>query len=237
MLNAMRISKSFKNCDRPVLDGVDLTVEDGASVAIMGPSGSGKSTLLYCLSGILRVDAGDVLFNETSLVRCPQRELEALRRSEFGFVFQAYNLVDALSALQNVMLPSLFGGARLGKESATRALSQVGLSGFERRFPAEMSGGQAQRVAIARALAVRREVVFADEPTGALDQSAGREVLECLGKIHDAGTTLVIVTHDPSVAASADRVLFLFDGQIVAEARGASSMEISMKLSELECRP
>lgn len=217
-----------------VLDDISVTFDEASMTAIMGPSGSGKTTLLYCLSGMLRPTTGRVLYGEIDIATQPQRKLDDLRRTAFGFVFQAYNLIDALTAVQNVRLPSMFGARAVPRTDAIDALAQVGLSGFEDRYPAELSGGQCQRVAIARALAVRRNVLFADEPTGALDSTARREVLQHLTALPALGTSVVMVTHDPTVAAAASRVLFLYDGRIVDSLQNADAREIARRLADLE---
>jgi putative ABC transport system ATP-binding protein len=219
---------------RLVLDGVTVGFDEGSMTAITGPSGSGKTILLYCLSGMLRPTAGRVLYRGVDIATQPQRTLDELRRTSFGFVFQAYNLIEALTAVQNVRLPSMFGARAVSRTDAIDALAQVGLSGFEDRYPAELSGGQCQRVAIARALAVRRNVLFADEPTGALDSTARREVLQHLTALPALGTSVVMVTHDPTAAAAASRVLFLYDGRIVDSLQNADAREIARRLADLE---
>jgi putative ABC transport system ATP-binding protein len=175
MLTATGLGHTFSNgrVETLALDGVSCAFEPGSFTAIMGPSGSGKSTLLYCLAGLIRASAGSVAFDATELTTAKQRQLDLLRRDEFGFIFQSFNLIDALTALQNVTLPSLFGGPAIPREQAVNALANVGLSEKVKSYPAELSGGQQQRVAIARALAQTRRVIFADEPTGALDRKSG----------------------------------------------------------------
>lgn len=233
VLQTIDLTKRFDE-RRKVLDNVSVSFEKGHITAVMGPSGSGKTTLLYCLSGMFRPTSGQVLFGDLELSAMKPRKLDLLRRKTFGFIFQQYNLIDALNAIQNVRLPSLFGGQRISEGEAKEALDRVGLSGLENYRPGELSGGQCQRVAIARALAVRRQVVFADEPTGALDSAARREVLQYVTELPASGTTVVMVTHDPSVAVCASRVLFLYDGAIVDELVGADHRAISAKLADLE---
>ncbi|WP_213014378.1 ABC transporter ATP-binding protein [Plantibacter sp. CFBP 8775] len=216
------------------LDGVSCAFEPGSFTAIMGPSGSGKSTLLYCLAGLIRASAGSVTFDATELTTAKQRQLDLLRRDEFGFIFQSFNLIDALTALQNVTLPSLFGGAAIPREQAVNALANVGLSEKVKSYPAELSGGQQQRVAIARALAQTRRVIFADEPTGALDRKSGFLVMDQLRRFRDVGTSVVMVTHDPQIAAYADRVLFLVDGRLVDTMDAPTAEAVSSRMTGLE---
>jgi putative ABC transport system ATP-binding protein len=203
------------------LAGVDLDL-DPESVAIMGPSGSGKSSLLHCLAGIVRPTTGSVLLDATDLTTLPDRQRTALRRTAFGFVFQSGQLLAELPADENVALPLMLGGTPV-REAVARArewLGRLGLAGLEQRRPGELSGGQAQRVAVARALVVQPRVVFADEPTGALDQRTGREVLDVLVEaVGRAGAALVVVTHDPAVARTCARTLVMADGRIVAAHR------------------
>lgn len=218
---------------QPILRGVDLSLEAGTMTAIMGPSGSGKSTLLNCLAGLLRPTGGRVCFEGVDLVRAPARELDRLRRTDFGFVFQSYNLIEALNAEQNVLLPTLFTRLPLTSRDARRALADVDLDGLEHRHPDQLSGGQRQRVAIARAMAVRRKVLFADEPTGALDTDAGAAVMDDLVRLSESGTAVVVVTHDPVVAAYASEVVFLRDGRVVDTAAGATAAELALRIASL----
>lgn len=218
---------------QPILRGIDLAVEAGTMTAIMGPSGSGKSTLLNCLAGLVRPTGGRVCFEETDLVQAPARELDRLRRTDFGFVFQSYNLIEALNAEQNVLLPTLFTRLPLDRQDARRALVDVNLAGLERRYPDQLSGGQRQRVAIARAMAVRRKVLFADEPTGALDTDSGAAVMDDLARLPETGTSVLVVTHDPVVAAYASRVLFLRDGLVVDTVTGASAGDLATRIASL----
>ncbi|MEU1511337.1 ABC transporter ATP-binding protein [Streptomyces sp. NPDC005811] len=199
------------------LAGVDVEVGERDSLAIMGPSGSGKSTLLHTLAGIVRPDGGQVLLRGARIDRLGENRLSALRRSRFGFVFQFGQLLPELPAEENVALPLMLEGVPRGKavERARRWFAPLGLDGLERRRPGQLSGGQAQRVAIARALAVEPDVVFADEPTGALDQRTSAEVVRLLTSVtREQGAALVMVTHDADVAAHCDRVLQVRDGRI-----------------------
>ena len=200
------------------LDDVSLDFERGTFTAVMGPSGSGKTTLLQLAAGLDKPTRGEVHLGDRSLGELRERALARLRRERIGFVFQSFNLLAALTAEQNVALPSRLAGRRLRRGAVRDTLHSVGLGERARHRPAELSGGQQQRVAIARALVGEPDVVFADEPTGALDTRAGREVLALLRTTVDAGgRTLVMVTHDPSAAAWADRVVFMADGRLAGE--------------------
>lgn len=199
------------------LAGVDIAIRPGEVVAIVGPSGSGKTTLLHVLAGILPADEGVVLLDGTRIDQYGETQRSKLRRSEFGFVFQAGMLVGELTAEENAALPMLLSGASRPKamRAAREWLARLGLSGLEGRRPGELSGGQAQRVAIARALAHQPRVIFADEPTGALDTRTGAETIGALlGAAKQSGAAVVIVTHDPTVAERAERVVEIRDGLI-----------------------
>ncbi|MDX3783835.1 ABC transporter ATP-binding protein [Streptomyces europaeiscabiei] len=199
------------------LAGVDVAVAERESLAIMGPSGSGKSTLLHTLAGIIRPDDGQVLLRGERIDHWGENKLSALRRKRFGFVFQFGQLLPELPAEENVALPLMLEGVprRRAVQRARRWFAPLGLAGLEHRRPGQLSGGQAQRVAIARALAVEPDVVFADEPTGALDRSTGEEVVRLLTSVtRDQGASLVMVTHDAEVAAHCDRVLRVRDGLV-----------------------
>lgn len=202
------------------LGGVSLTIGSGESVAIMGPSGSGKSTLLHCLSGILVPDEGSVSLGSERLSAMPDSRRSRLRRERFGFVFQDGQLIGELPARENVALPLLLGGVSR-REALRRAdewLGRLGLAGMESRRPGELSGGQAQRVAVARALVHDPAVVFADEPTGALDQATGHEVMQVLtATARMSGATLVVVTHDEHVARWCGRVIEIRDALVHAD--------------------
>lgn len=198
------------------LDGVTLGVPRGRFTAVMGPSGSGKSTLMHCMAGLDTLTSGSMLFGQTELSGLGDRQLTRLRRDRVGFVFQAYNLVPMLTALENIRLPLDIAGRRVDPEWLERVVTTVGLGDRLRHRPAELSGGQQQRVACARALVSRPEIVFADEPTGNLDSRAGTEILRFLGdSVRDMGQTVVMVTHDPATASHADIVVFLADGRVV----------------------
>lgn len=201
--------------------GIDLEVPQGETLAVMGPSGCGKSTLLYLLSGLERPTAGEVWLAGSRIDRLSERELAHIRCHEVGFVFQAFHLMDELTAQENVELPVLLA-RHSPKEARRRArdlLEQVGLADRADHLPSALSGGQCQRVAIARALANKPEIVFADEPTGNLDSAATLEVLRVFEQLHDGGLTLVVVTHDERIAATADRLIAMRDGVFVDETR------------------
>jgi putative ABC transport system ATP-binding protein len=216
------------------LDGVTLALERGTFTAVMGPSGSGKSTLLQLAAGLDRPTSGRVRLDERDLADMNDRALARLRREHLGFVFQSFNLLAALTAEQNVALPSRLAGRRLPRRVVRDALDRVGLGDRARRRPAQLSGGQQQRVAIARALVGEPEVVFADEPTGALDTRSGRAVLELLRETVDDGErALVMVTHDPSAAAWADRVVFMADGRLAGELIAPNAEQVAERLTEL----
>ncbi|WP_423922700.1 ABC transporter ATP-binding protein [Frigoribacterium sp. 2-23] len=216
------------------LDGVTLDLAAGSFTAVMGPSGSGKSTLLNCAAGLDTPTSGRIAIGDTELVGLSPDQLTRFRRDRIGFIFQSYNLVDHLTVTENVRLPLLLGGARPDPAWERYLLEAVGLTGMERRLPRELSGGQAQRAAIARALIARPAVVFADEPTGALDSRTGAQVLSVLRTTaQELGQTVVLVTHDAAVAAAADEVVFLQDGRLAGRVRGASVDEIALRISEL----
>lgn len=203
----------------PALRGASVTVAAGEILAVMGPSGSGKSTLLHCLAGILTPDSGEIQVGGRRIDTLGETERSMLRREHFGFVFQFGQLVPELTAEENVALPLLLGGVRRGPAS-TRArewFARLGLDGLEGRRSGELSGGQAQRVALARALVTSPRILFADEPTGSLDSLAGEQVMELLsGAAREHGTTVVLVTHDPRVAAYADREVVVRDGRVTS---------------------
>jgi len=215
-LEALR--KTYGTGDNAVvaLRGVTLDFPPGSFTAVMGPSGSGKSTLLQCAAGLDRPSGGRVVVAGTDLAGLDETALTLLRRDRIGFVFQSFNLLPSLTAAQNVALPLRLAGVRPDRAVVAAALEQVGLAGRARHRPGELSGGQQQRVAIARALVTRPAVLFADEPTGALDTVTSRDLLRTLRGLVDAGglATIVMVTHDPVVAAYAHRVVFLADGRV-----------------------
>ncbi|MCJ0870811.1 ABC transporter ATP-binding protein [Streptomyces sp. AP-93] len=219
------------------LRGIDLALPRGSFTAVMGPSGSGKSTFLQCAAGLDLPTEGSVRLGGTEITGMNENELTELRRSRLGFVFQAFNLLPSLTVEQNVLLPMRLAGGRTTSQGQARAadlLARVGLEGKGRRRPAELSGGQQQRVAIARALVTRPDVVFADEPTGALDTTTATEVLGLLRSAVDTlGATVVMVTHDPAAAAHADQVLFLADGLIADRLPRSSAATIAARMTAL----
>lgn len=209
------ITKSFAST--PVLTGISLEIGRGESVAVMGPSGSGKSTLLHCMSGVLVPDDGEIRYGDTVVSKLNDAKRSAVRLREFGFVFQDGQLLPELTAQENVALPAILQGVsrKRAYADADDMLRRMGLGKLIRRRPGKMSGGQAQRVAIARAIAAKPAIIFADEPTGALDQSTGHEVMQQLVAITEqAGSTLVMVTHDHSVANWCQRRIEIRDGII-----------------------
>jgi len=230
------ISRSYGRGPAAVraVDGVDLDFPRAAWTAVMGPSGSGKSTLLHCAAGLEQVDAGRVLLGDTDITAAGDRQLTALRRARVGFVFQSFNLIGSLTAEQNVALPLRLAGRRPARAQVRAVLAAVGLADRARHRPRELSGGQQQRVAIARAMVTRPEVLFADEPTGALDSTAARTVLELLRAMADAGQSIVMVTHDPGAAARADAVVFLRDGRVVDRLAGADARQVADRLAAWE---
>jgi putative ABC transport system ATP-binding protein len=200
------------------LDGVTLDFPSGQFSAIMGPSGSGKSTLMHCVAGLDTLTSGQVRVGGVELTRLDDKHLTLLRRDRIGFVFQAYNLVPTLTALENITLPATLAGRKPDQGWLGTVIGTVGLGDRLAHRPSELSGGQQQRVAIARALAARPEIVFADEPTGNLDSHASAEILAFLRQAaRELGQTVVMVTHDPVAASYASRVVFLNDGRIVDE--------------------
>jgi putative ABC transport system ATP-binding protein len=217
---AVAVSKVYGSGETAVraLDGVDAEFRGSEFTAIMGPSGSGKSTLLHCLAGLDRVTAGRVFLGDLEISAMSERELTVVRRDRIGFVFQAYNLIPTLNALENVTLPIALAGRKPDQGWLDMVIDTVRLRDRLRHRPSELSGGQQQRVAVARALASRPELIFADEPTGNLDSRAGAEILEFMQyAVRELDQTIVMVTHDPIAAGYADRVVFLGDGRIVGE--------------------
>ena len=198
------------------LDGVTVSFEPGRFTAIMGPSGSGKSTLLHCLAGLDSLTEGAVFIGETYLAELNDKQLTELRRTQVGFVFQAFNLIPTLTARENIMLPLMLGGDEGDTAWIERVIDTVGLADRMTHRPSELSGGQQQRVAVARALASRPTIIFADEPTGNLDSNSGQEILSFMREaVDEFGQTIVMVTHDPYAASFSDRAVFLADGKIV----------------------
>ncbi|WP_424637836.1 ABC transporter ATP-binding protein [Embleya sp. AB8] len=220
------------------LDGVTVSFRAGTFTAIMGPSGSGKSTLLQCAAGLDRVDAGHVVLTGIDPARKSQTELTLLRREKIGFVFQQFNLLPSLTARQNIELPLRLAGRTPDPAYVDGVLADVGLRERAGHLPGGLSGGQQQRVAIARALVTRPEVVFADEPTGALDSKTSRDVLDLLRRmVAERGQTIVMVTHDPLAAAHAGHAVFLADGRIVDELAEPTAESVAARMARLEVAP
>jgi len=219
------------------LDRVSAEFTRHSFTAVMGPSGSGKSTLLHCAAGLDRPTSGSVWLAGQDLGRLSEKRLTKLRRSRAGFVFQAFNLVPALTVRENVLLPLRLAHTRWDSGWPDEVIRRVGLADRMRHRPAELSGGQEQRVAIARALVGRPEVIFCDEPTGALDSGTAADVLGLLREAVDTGgQTVVMVTHDPVAASYADRVVFLADGRIVDDVAAPGAGAIAERLARLGCR-
>ena len=201
------------------LDGVSLSIDRGEFTAIVGASGSGKSTLMNVLGCLDIPTYGDYTLDGTDVISLTDRQLAHIRNKEIGFIFQGYNLIQELNALENVTLPLIYQGVPMGKrtELAMDALERVGMADRAHHRPQEMSGGQQQRVAIARAIATHPPIIMADEPTGALDSRTGQHVLEILRELNRQGTTVILITHDNGIAATARRVVRLSDGRIVSD--------------------
>jgi len=230
------VRKVYADGERSVvaLDGVDVDLPRGSFTAIMGPSGSGKSTFLHVAAGLDRPTSGTVMLGDSELTRLSERKLTIMRRKQIGFVFQAFNLMPSLTVAQNIGLPMRLDGHRPKRSVVRDVAARVGLSDRLRHRPSQLSGGQQQRVAIARALVTRPEVLFADEPTGALDIRTGREVLGLLRELVDQdGQTVVMVTHDPTAATYADRALLLADGHIVATIDSPDADDVAERLTHL----
>jgi putative ABC transport system ATP-binding protein len=234
---ATSLTKIYGTGDTRVtaLDAVDVEIETGQYTAIMGPSGSGKSTLMHCLAGLDSVSEGQVWIGDVELSALSDRNLTKLRRDAVGFVFQAFNLVPTLSALENITLPLDIAGRKPDQEWLDTVIDTIGLRDRLGHRPSELSGGQQQRVACARALASRPTIVFADEPTGNLDSRSGAEVLGFLRRsVDEFGQTIVMVTHDPGAAGYADRVLFLADGRIVDEMLEPTAARVLERMTAFE---
>ena len=216
------------------LDGVTIGFARGSFTAVMGPSGSGKSTLLHCAAGLDRPTSGSVALDGVELTDLGEGALTRLRRERIGFVFQAFNLLPALTVVENVALPLRLAGKRPKRGAVNDVIERVGLTARRKYRPGELSGGQQQRVAIARALITRPAVIFGDEPTGSLDTRTAREILGLLrDSVRVAGQTVVMVTHDPVAASYADRVVFLADGQLVGELLSPTADAVAERMTHL----
>ncbi|HDR4897218.1 ABC transporter ATP-binding protein [Bacillus thuringiensis] len=207
----------------PILQGISLTIQSGEFVSIMGPSGSGKSTLMNMIGCLDRPTEGEYMLNDVNVLRAEEAKLALIRNKYIGFVFQHFNLLPRLSAVENVELPLIYGGVKKAerRRRALEALSKVGLADRVNHLPSELSGGQKQRVAIARAIANNPAFIMADEPTGALDTKSGAQVMDIFTKLNTEGTTIVMVTHEEDVAAYSSRRIVLRDGKITEDRRCA----------------
>jgi putative ABC transport system ATP-binding protein len=232
-----RITKVYGGHDNRVTALSELTIgfRRGSFTAIMGPSGSGKSTLMHCAAGLDRPTSGQVFLGNVELTRLSEHRLTELRRERVGFVFQSFNLVPSLTAIQNILLPLRLASRQPDAAWVSSVVQQMGLEDRLDHRPSELSGGQQQRVAIARALVVRPDVIFADEPTGELDTRTSRQVMAQLRDAVDSlGQTVVMVTHDPSAATHADAVVFLVDGRIVDTTRSLAAELLADRMTGLE---
>ncbi|GAA3489060.1 MULTISPECIES: ABC transporter ATP-binding protein [Streptomyces] len=219
------------------LDHVDVDIVRGEFTAIMGPSGSGKSTLMHCLAGLDTVTSGEIHLADTEITGLKDKRLTRLRRDRVGFIFQSFNLLPTLNALENITLPMDIAGRRPDAAWLRRVVETVGLGDRLKHRPTELSGGQQQRVAVARALAAQPEIIFGDEPTGNLDSRSGAEVLDFLRlSVDELGQTIVMVTHDPVAASYADRVLYLADGRIVDEMRRPTAERVLDRMKAFDGR-
>lgn len=233
---SVNATKTYGTGDTQVvaLDGVSIEFARGEFTAIMGPSGSGKSTLMHCLAGLDRLSSGSVFIAGTDLCELDDKRLTLLRRRQVGFIFQAFNLIPTLSALENITLPMDLGGQAPDHHWLNTVIDTVGLRDRLDHRPSELSGGQQQRVAVSRALASRPEIIFADEPTGNLDSRTGNEILTFMrGAVDELGQTIVMVTHDPNAAGFADRILFLADGRLVDEMRDPTPAAVLDRMKAL----
>ncbi|MCX4817051.1 ABC transporter ATP-binding protein [Streptomyces sp. NBC_01239] len=235
-LRLVKVSRTYGRDASAVtaLDGVTLSLERGTFTAVMGPSGSGKSTLLQCAAGLDRPDSGIVMVDGAEMTGGTEAELTRFRRSRIGFVFQQYNLLDTLTVAQNTVLPLKLAGRRVDRARAQEVLTSVGLGDRLGHRPDQLSGGQRQRVAIARALVTEPRVIFADEPTGALDTRSARGVLRLLQEaVRVHGRTVVMVTHDPVAASYADSVVFLADGRLAGRMHAPTVDAVAERLAHL----
>ena len=233
---ALNASKIYGIDDSEVraLDDVTVDFQLGHFTAIMGPSGSGKSTLMHCLAGLDSLTSGSVCIGDTDLAQLDDKQLTTLRREKVGFIFQAYNLIPTLTALENITLPMDLGGLKPEQEWLDTVIDAMNLRNRLSHRPSELSGGQQQRVAVARALASRPQIIFADEPTGNLDSKTGAEILSFMRHaVTDLHQTIVMVTHDPLAAAYADRVIFLADGKVVDEVNNPTSELVLDRMKRL----
>ncbi|MFJ4921323.1 ABC transporter ATP-binding protein [Streptomyces sp. NPDC088725] len=236
---ASELSKVYGEGETQVvaLDRVSVDFRQGEFTAIMGPSGSGKSTLMHCVAGLDSFSSGSVQLGNTELGSLKDKQLTRLRRDKIGFIFQAFNLLPTLTALENITLPMDIAGREPDKEWLEQVITMIGLAGRLGHRPTQLSGGQQQRVAVARALASRPEIIFGDEPTGNLDSRSGAEVLGFLrNSVRELGQTVVMVTHDATAASYADRVIFLADGRIVDEMHAPTADGVLDRMKEFDAK-
>ncbi|MCQ9367527.1 ABC transporter ATP-binding protein [Brevibacterium sp. 50QC2O2] len=233
---AVGLTKTYGTGDAAVqpLGGLNLDITAGQFTTIMGPSGSGKSTLMHILAGLDSPTAGQVFLGRRELTSLNEKQLTQVRRNHVGFIFQAFNLVPAMTAEENILLPSRLAKTSVDRELFNGITGMLGLTERLKHRPHELSGGQQQRVAVARALVTRPDVIFADEPTGNLDSATGTEVLELLrASVDEFGQTVVMVTHDPAAAATGDRVVLLADGRLVGDMARPSADQVSAAMMEV----
>jgi putative ABC transport system ATP-binding protein len=217
------------------LDGITVAFQQGQFGAIMGPSGSGKSTLMHCLAGLDSITSGTAMIGDVEINKLRDKALTILRREAVGFIFQSFNLIPTLSAIENITLPMDIAGRKPDQQWLETVIDVVGLRDRLGHKPAELSGGQQQRVACARAIAARPAIIFADEPTGNLDSRAGAEVLGLLRRsVREMGQTILMVTHDPAAASYADRVVFLSDGSVVDELHAPTQSSVLERMARLD---
>ncbi|GHA15653.1 ABC transporter ATP-binding protein [Streptomyces tauricus] len=236
---ATELSKVYGQGETQVvaLDRVSVDFRQAEFTAIMGPSGSGKSTLMHCVAGLDSFSSGSVRIGETELGSLKDKQLTKLRRDKIGFIFQAFNLLPTLTALENITLPMDIAGRKPDKDWLHKVIEMVGLADRLSHRPSELSGGQQQRVAVARALASRPDIIFGDEPTGNLDSRSGAEVLGFLrNSVRELGQTVVMVTHDPVAAAYADRVIFLADGRVVDEVHAPTADAVLDRMKRFDAK-
>ena len=221
MIKTKNLKKVYttEEVETTALNNINLEIQEGEYVAIMGPSGCGKSTLLNILGMIDKPSSGEYLFLSEEVSRYSERRRAGLRKSNIGFVFQSFNLIDELTVFENVELPLLYLGYSSSerKKRVNEVLEQMEIIARKNHFPQQLSGGQQQRVAVARAIVARPKLILADEPTGNLDSAHGEEVMKLIGELHESGTTVVMVTHSPAYAEYSHRIIHLFDGHIVSE--------------------
>lgn len=236
---AVDLSKVYGEGETQVvaLDRISVDFRQGEFTAIMGPSGSGKSTLMHCVAGLDSFSGGSARIGDTELGSLKDKQLTQLRRDKIGFVFQAFNLLPTLTALENITLPMDIAGGKPDRQWLQQVIDMLGLSGRLSHRPAQLSGGQQQRVAVARALASRPEIIFGDEPTGNVDSRSGAEILGFLrNSVRELGQTVVMVTHDPVAASYADRVIFLADGRIVDEMTAPTADGVLDRMKEFDAK-